>query len=216
MTEYLVASVLMSERGVFLVRCPDSVSLEDCRRGRKAVVSLDYGIDTGEIVSAAAYDAALHGARLPGYRLDRFVQESDAARFAENAEMASRMTEDFGRLVRAEVPDMRIVASRLSFGRTRLFVSYVSERRKPALSKVFAEMRRLHGVSVNAWQAGPRDEVACMGALGPCGRVCCCSSWQKRFPSRVAPPHGVSPSSLNGVCGRYKCCWSFEDSGCDG
>ncbi len=210
MTDALVASVVMPERGVFLVRCPDSVSVEDCRCGRKVVVSLDYGADVGEIVSAAVYDPGTHGARLPGYRLDRFVQDSDAARFAENEKLASAMAEDFEKAIRPEVPDIRALGSRLSFGRTRLFIRYVSDRRKPNLSGAFAEMKRIHGVSVNAWQMGPRDEVACTGALGPCGRVCCCASWQKRFPVRVTPPQGANPSCLNGICGRFKCCWAFE------
>ena len=210
MTAPMVASVVMPERGVFLVRCPEDIPLDDCRKGRMAIVSLDYGLDAGELVSAAPYDPSVHGARMPGYRLERFVAETDRARIAENAELAASMNIAFEKTVSADVPDLRVFAARLSFGRGRLFLRFVSERRRPDLSRAVAEMKRLFGVSVNAWQMGPRDEVACMGALGPCGRVCCCASWQKRFPSRIAAPAGANPACVNGVCGRFKCCWSFE------
>lgn len=210
MTSSRVVSVIMPERGVFIVRCPDSVTPEECVCGRKVIVTLDYGEDSGEIVSAAVYDPDVHGPHLPSYRLQRFVCEGDAERFRENSGLSQTLSLEFQKTARCEVEDLRVIDSRLSFGRTRLFVRYVSERRKPDLSNAFNAMKRLHKVSVNAWQVGPRDEVACIGALGPCGRVCCCASWQKRFPSRITPPADMNPASLNGVCGRFKCCWSFE------
>ncbi len=210
MTETLVASVVMPERGVFFVRCQDSISVDDCTRGREAIVSLDYGEDVGEVVSAAAYDPAAHGDRIPSYRLERFTVEADNAIFEECDKLAKTISEAFEKSARIDVPDFRVIGARVSFGRTRFFVRYASERRKPNLSRVFGEIRRQFGVSINAWQAGPRDEVACMGAIGPCGRTCCCASWQKRYPVKVSPPPGVNPSCLNGVCGRFKCCWSFE------
>ena len=210
MSEVLVASVVMPERGVFQVRCPDEVRPEDCTAGRRVIVALDYGADAGEIASVGAYDPAVHGPRIPGYRLERFVEDADAARFTENAALAEKMRDAFEKAAKGEAPDVRVLAGRLSFGRTRLFLRFVSEKRRPDLSGASAEMKRLFGVSVNAWQMGPRDEVACVGALGPCGRVCCCASWQKRFPARISAPEGANQACVNGMCGRFKCCWSFE------
>ena len=58
-----------------------------------------------------------------------------------------------------------------------------------------------------------RDEVSEIGGLGPCGRVCCCCSWQRRYPSKLAPDRRTSsslPALMNGTCGRFKCCLAFE------
>jgi len=211
MTDVNVVSVVMPERGVFLVRCPDSISIDECQPGRKAIVMLDYGLDSGEIVSAAQYDPAIHGDRVPGYRLDRFLQDGDAERIAENSDLADKMKSSFEETVVADVPDFRILSARLSFGRSRLFLRYISERRRPDLSRATSEMKSLFNVSVNAWQVGPRDEVACTGAIGPCGRICCCASWQKRFPTKVNPLKNMNQAGVNGICGRFKCCWSFEN-----
>ena len=61
---------------------------------------------------------------------------------------------------------------------------------------------------------GPRDEVRVMGALGPCGRVCCCSSWQQKYPGGLTPDafkgSGMNAAAINGICGRFKCCLAFE------
>ena len=210
MTETAVASVEMPEKGVFLVRCPDAFPWRENIRGRKVVVTLDYGQDVGRVMSAGAYDPALHGPRLPGFRLERFLQDSDMAMLSENEKCAEEMKDAFVKAAATELQDARVCAARLSFGGERLFLRISSERRRIDFSRAVAEMKRLFNVSVSAWPMGPRDEVACTGALGACGRVCCCADWQKRFPARVAAPDGTNQSGANGVCGRYKCCWSFE------
>ena len=212
MTDVNVASVVMPERGVFLVRCLESMPLAECKRGRRVIVALDYGLDVGEVVDAAQYDPAVHGERIPGYRLERFAQEVDLARMSENEAVAETMRAAFERSAVADVPDIRILSARLSFGRTRLFLRYVSELRRPDLSRASGELKRGFNVSVNAWQMGPRDEVACMGAIGPCGRVCCCASWQKRFPAKFTSQKNMNQAGSNGICGRFKCCWSFEEN----
>jgi len=210
MTEVVVASVEMPERGVFLVRCPESFQWKDEIRGRRAVVALDYGLDVGEVMSAGVYDPAVHGPRMPGFRLERLLQDSDEARLAENDGLAAEMREAFVKGMGPDAHEARVCSVRLSFGRTRLFLRVACDHRRQDFSRATAEVKRLFGVSVNVWQLGPRDEVACVGALGVCGRVCCCASWQKRFPVRIAAPEGMNQAGANGVCGRYKCCWTFE------
>jgi len=213
MTDVLIASVVMPERGTFFVRCPDELSMRDEDRGRRVVVSLDYGVDVGEVASAAPYDPSQHGQRIPGFRLERFIRDSDVERLAENEKLAESMGRAFEESARADVQGLKVLSARLSLGRTRLFVRFVADQRRPDLARAVGEMKRGFGVSVNAWQMGPRDEVACMGALGPCGRVCCCASWQKRFPAKITVPEGTNPAAVNGVCGRFKCCLNFESFG---
>jgi len=64
-------------------------------------------------------------------------------------------------------------------------------------------------------QVGPRDEAKITGALGPCGRETCCSSWMRSFglvSIRMAKDQGlaINPSKVTGVCERLLCCLAHE------
>ena len=61
-----------------------------------------------------------------------------------------------------------------------------------------------------------RDRAASMGALGPCGRELCCSSFLSKYGNvsiKMAKNQNLSLnySKLNGVCGQLKCCLSYEE-----
>ena len=123
------------------------------------------------------------------------------------------MRSAFISFVKDSVPDIRVPVARLSFGRKKLFLRYSTEQSKVNLSVAQESLKRQFGVEVSLWALGPRDEVSEIGGLGPCGRVCCCCSWQRRYPSKLAPEKrfGTSlPSLTNGTCGRFKCCLAFE------
>ena len=64
-------------------------------------------------------------------------------------------------------------------------------------------------------QIGARDESKFTGAVGPCGRELCCSSWLRDFEAvtvKMAREQGLAlnPSRLAGMCGRLKCCLRYE------
>ena len=204
-----VALVAMPEKGQFLVRC----ACPPPPPGTQAVVSLDYGQDLGLVVETGPYDAARHGPRPPGFQLLRPATDADRAALPEREEQARALSAAFAEIARGTVPDFRAPYARLSLGGGRLFVRFTSATARPDLSQAISELRRLHGVSVNAWQMGPRDEVSVLGGLGPCGRPCCCATWQRRYPYlNVDRFKGCNPAGLNGTCGRFKCCLAFEKS----
>ncbi len=209
----LVAHVLMPERGMFLVCLPEGF---DSPYGTRCIVHLDYGEDVAEVRCAATYDPDLHGPRIPGFRLIRPLTPEDTERLEANERLAESMCVTFQKLAAAEGhAALRIVHRRLSFGRERLFIRFVApERTRPDLSRPCSEIRRLFNATVNAWQLGPRDEVALAGALGPCGRRCCCCDWQARYPQGLTADRvraqGGAVGSPNGICGRYRCCLAFE------
>ncbi len=215
-----VARVLMPERGGVLVCLPEGF---DSPRDTECVVQLDYGEDVGVVKWSGRYSPELHGPRIPGFRLIRPLDPSDDARLAANADLAESMCVTFQKLAAADGNDIDILHRRLSFGRGRLFIRFKSERTRPDLARPCAEIRRLFNATVNAWQLGPRDEVSLAGALGPCGRACCCCDWQMRYPQGLTAGRvramGVAPGGQNGICGRFKCCLAFEDAdspACDG
>jgi cell fate regulator YaaT (PSP1 superfamily) len=65
-------------------------------------------------------------------------------------------------------------------------------------------------------QISVRDRSAAMGALGPCGRELCCSSFLTKYGNvsvKMAKNQSLTLnySKLNGVCGQLKCCLQYED-----
>ena len=214
--EILVAKVVMPEKGVFAVRVDGrlacSGAVEEGASGR-FVVALDYGEDVGNVFGVRKYDPAIHGERVPGFRLVRPLEEKDEKTLAENDALAAAMRNAFLSFAKDVAPDIRIPVARLSFGRKKLFLRYATDRQKVDLSAVQEALKRQFAVDVSLWAMGPRDEVAEIGGLGPCGRVCCCCSWQRRYPSKLTPDRrssGTLPSLMNGTCGRFKCCLAFE------
>jgi len=206
-----VAHVLMPEKGLFTVRCTDEF---EAARGARVVVNLDYGLDLAELRDISPYDSARDGAHPPGFTLVRLANPEDLIAATENETRARELRSLFLEAARSVVPDIRVPYARLALGGGRLFVRYVCDRLRPDLRGVLGSIRRKCRVLVSAWQMGPRDEVRVMGALGPCGRVCCCSAWQQKYPNGLTPDalkcRGQNTAALNGTCGRFKCCLAFE------
>jgi len=66
-------------------------------------------------------------------------------------------------------------------------------------------------------QVGSRDEVKSLGALGPCGQICCCVRFKQDFDNitiKMAKAQGLSlnPQKINGMCGRLLCCLNYENA----
>ena len=212
----LIAKALMPERGVFTVRVDGRIAHSGelgKGAGGRFIVALDYGEDVGEVFGVQAYDPAIHGDHIPGFRIVRPLTGQDGKILAETETLAAAMRNAFLSFVKDAAPDIRIPVARLSFGRKKLFLRYVTDRTKIDLSAAQEALKRQFAVDVSLWAMGPRDEVSEIGGLGPCGRVCCCCSWQRRYPSKLTPDRrttGSLPSLMNGTCGRFKCCLAFE------
>jgi cell fate regulator YaaT (PSP1 superfamily) len=204
-----LAKVEMPEKGVFAVRCPQT----GLAKGQEVVVNLGYGIDLGTLLGIEAYDPAVHGPSVPGYLLVRAKTEDDARMAEANATAARAFRKTFLEMAQEAVPDVRVPYARLSLGRQRFFVWYVCPSRRCDLASVAKAFGQRQKLQVFARQLGPRDEVGMVGAIGPCGRPCCCATWQTRYPSGLTPERVRECTSAqpNGICGRYKCCLAFED-----
>ena len=210
----LVSKVMMPERGMFIVRADESLIrsgvVAQGTRGR-FIVELDYGEDVGNVVATEAYDPAIHGERIPGFRLVRPFEAKDAEVIADNNRLAAAMCNTFLTVMKDSAPSLRIPVIRLSFGRTKLFIRYISDQPKIDFAAAQGLLKQQFNVETSLWAMGPRDEVSEMGGLGPCGRVCCCCCWQRRYPSHLTPDRRDSlPTLMNGTCGRFKCCLAFE------
>ncbi len=147
-------------------------------------------------------------------RLLRVADERDLAREDAN-QRSARETHDILRQMIADrrLP-MKLVKVEYGFDGGKATVYFFAENRVDFRDLVRDLANRVR-VRVEMKQIGARDETKLIGAVGPCGRELCCSSWLREFHAvsvKMAKEQDLSlnPSKLAGMCGRLKCCLRYE------
>lgn len=111
--------------------------------------------------------------------------------------------------------DMKLAAVQLSLDDTKMVISFTSDDRVDfrELVKILASKYKKR---IELRQIGVRDEVKVVGAIGPCGRVCCCNGYFNDYPHvsiKMAKVQNLSlnPSNISGICNKLLCCLSYEN-----
>lgn len=128
-----------------------------------------------------------------------------SAKFAE--EKATAMAEQLKL-------DMKIMSAHYTFDASKVVIYFSAEQRVDFRELVRNLASALH-TRIELRQIGARDEVKAIGALGPCGQECCCKRFCHSYPDvsiKMAKQQNLSltPEKINGICGRLKCCLSYE------
>lgn len=111
--------------------------------------------------------------------------------------------------------NMKLCLLEYTLNKEKLIVNYTAESRIDFREIVKSLASKLK-VRIEMHQVGSRDQVQQMGAIGPCGRVCCCKAHLNDFDKvtiKMAKNQGLSlnPTKLNGMCGKLLCCLKYED-----
>ena len=109
---------------------------------------------------------------------------------------------------------MKLVKVEYGFDGTKATIYFFAENRVD-FRELVRDLAQYLRMRVEMKQIGARDETKLVGALGPCGRELCCSSWLREFHAisvKMAKEQDLSlnPSKLAGMCGRLKCCLRYE------
>jgi cell fate regulator YaaT (PSP1 superfamily) len=134
-------------------------------------------------------------------QIDLQAQEKEALRFC------ARKARELG------LP-MKVIAVEWAHSGEKAAFYFSSEERIDFRTLV-RDLAQHFRVRVEMRQVGPRDEAKIIGAMGPCGRETCCSSWMRAFTPvsiKMAKDQGLSitPAKVTGVCGRLLCCLAYE------
>jgi len=207
-----VARIRMPENGIFVCRVSPALSLMP---GDTCQVELDYGLDLGVVLELFGINENPNdNEKAPAFRVVRKKADDDEKHLEENAALAEKAKHAFALSVSREKGNVKLLHTRFSYGRERFFIRYVAQ--VPVdLRRFIGQLQRDFKTHVDLWQVGVRDEAALIGCIGPCGRSVCCCSWQRQFqPVNVrmakAQEMSLNPVSINGSCGRLKCCLRFE------
>jgi cell fate regulator YaaT (PSP1 superfamily) len=109
---------------------------------------------------------------------------------------------------------MRVVKARYSFNGARVTFYFTADHRVDFRALV-RDLARVFCTHVELRQLGPRDELKLLKGWGHCGRSLCCATWLSEFRPisiRMAKAQDVplNPENISGICGRLRCCLSYE------
>ena len=111
---------------------------------------------------------------------------------------------------------MKFVSAEYSLDSTKILIVFSSEERVD-FRQLLKELAIMLKARIELKQIGQRDEVKICGAVGQCGQPCCCARFLKDFEHvtvKMAKIQGLSlsPTKINGICGRLMCCLAYETS----
>ena len=111
--------------------------------------------------------------------------------------------------------NLKFISAEVSFDCKRVNLCFVSEDRVDFRELVRELAGALHA-RIELRQLYERDDVKLRGALGLCGRECCCRAYLKDFEKvtvKMAKVQGLSlnPTKISGLCGKLMCCLKYEN-----
>jgi cell fate regulator YaaT (PSP1 superfamily) len=110
--------------------------------------------------------------------------------------------------------DMKLVAVKSLFDRTKIIFYFVSENRID-FRELVRELAAVFRTRIEMRQIGVRDEARLVGGYGPCGKELCCVNQREEFEPvsiKMAKEQSLNLNSLkiSGMCGRLLCCLAYE------
>jgi cell fate regulator YaaT (PSP1 superfamily) len=146
----------------------------------------------------------------------RFETEKDRETAKQNVKKELKFKNITKKLVKQFNLEMKIVDVLLSLDGSKVTISFTAEDRVD-FRELVKELASALKTRIELRQIGARDEVKMIGALGPCGKECCCAGSFNEFchvSIKMAKVQNLSrnPSHISGMCGRLMCCLSYENA----
>ena len=99
--------------------------------------------------------------------------------------------------------------------RQRRVVFYFTADQRVDFRQLVKELAAALRARIELWQVGVRDEARMVHGFGICGKELCCGAWIQEFQPvsiRQAKDQDLllSPAKLSGMCGRLRCCLTYE------
>lgn len=183
------------------------------KQGSQVLVETARGIELGTICSKVFYcDENEYGDGLK--KVLNNATQKDLEQKENNKKKAQEIKDTCEKLAKQLNLDMKVVDSDLNFEATKVLISFTADNRID-FRELVKQLASKYKMRIELKQLDIREETKTLGGLGPCGRECCCSSFltePTHTTIRMAKTQGLSlnPSSINGLCGKLKCCLEYE------
>lgn len=182
--------------------------------GQKVMAMSDRGMAVG-YVNSFVYELPFNKSMLPLKSINKIATAEDIER-EQGTYKKQKSTETLcQRLIDKHNLDMNLTHVEFTqFGKKVVF--YFTAPARVDFRSLVKDLVTELKLRIELRQISVRDRSASMGALGPCGRELCCSSFLSRYGNvsiKMAKNQNLTLnySKLNGVCGQLKCCLQYEE-----
>lgn len=182
--------------------------------GQKVMAMSDRGVALG-YVNSFAYSLPFNKNMLPIKSINKIASDEDMKN-ESNTYKKQKETETLCQnLIDKHKLDMNLTHVEFTqFGKKVVF--YFTAPARVDFRNLVKDLVSELKLRIELRQISVRDRSASMGALGPCGRELCCSSFLSKYGNvsiKMAKNQNLTLnySKLNGVCGQLKCCLQYED-----
>ncbi len=110
---------------------------------------------------------------------------------------------------------MKFVDAEYTLDSSKVIINFTCEDRVD-FRELVKELASILKTRIELRQIGIRDQAKIIGAIGNCGKECCCKMYLSDFDKvsiKMAKTQNLSlnPTKISGVCGRLMCCLAYEN-----
>jgi cell fate regulator YaaT (PSP1 superfamily) len=183
------------------------------RVGDVVVVETDWGVGMGAV--GAVLSAGPLGE--PGAAPHRIIRKATMTDLSRRQGLMLREREARAfcwERIQARGLPMKLTEVRIGLDSSKAMFYFTAEGRVD-FRELVKDLTQHLRTRVELRQIGVRDEARVLGSAGPCGRPLCCRAFLQTFSPvsiRMAKDQNLAlnPGKLSGMCGRLKCCLSYE------
>ncbi len=179
----------------------------------EVIADLDQGQILAKVISGP-HETAPEGTGEAVPVVLRAVQEADREQIRANDELARQAGAFWKEKVQQRSLDMKLVDVEVYFDRSKIIFYFTSNSRID-FRELVKDLVHEYRVRIEFRQIGVRHETQMTGAVGNCGRMCCCCRYLHQFAPvtiRMAKEQNIflNPAKVSGICGRLLCCLAYE------
>ena len=145
----------------------------------------------------------------------RKATKEDEKRHQENLDKKAAAFALCNKKIAAHGLKMHLVDAEYTFDRSKVVFSFTADGRvdfRELVKDLAGEMK----MRIELRQIYERDDVKIKGAMGMCGRECCCLtclSHNEKATVKMAKNQNISinPTKVSGMCGKLMCCLKYEN-----
>ena len=210
MNKMVVVGVEFSSAGkVYDFTNPDNLEL---KQGDAVVVQTQRGIEVAFVVQA---QKEVEDNSYEYKPIIRLATEQDLINYEKNKQRAKNDYKLIQQLIYSSGMENKLADVEFVLDGSKIIVSIVSEERVD-IRNLIKKLTEKYRCKIEIKLIGARDELKVKGAIGPCGRECCCASHLREFDKisiKMAKNQNLSlsPTKINGACGKLMCCLSYEN-----
>lgn len=145
----------------------------------------------------------------------RIANKKDLSNYEKNNEKSIEALSKAKELVNKYNLQMKLVDAEYTLDGSKVIINFTCEDRVDFRDLV-KDLASILKTRIELRQIGIRDQAKIVGAIGNCGKECCCKMYLSDFDKvsiKMAKTQNLSlnPTKISGVCGRLMCCLSYEN-----